>query len=141
MSTRRADFRAALLAILDDFRLAHPTWIRQTYNARPASFAPPMAYVGIMGGGEVVLEFGSRMSRPNITGQLLIVEGTYENAGTAMRLDEKADALMTYLVDQHSRVSGATLLEAVSEPEDVELPIGDAVYMAALISVRLNAVD
>ena len=144
MSTRRADFRAALLAILDAFQAAHPTWIRQTYNARPASFAPPLAYVGPITEPTVTLEFGNRMSRPDIRSSLILVEGVYENAQTAQRLDEKGDALLAFLVTKHSEVSGATLLEPIGGPEDVDLTIAGeqpVTYAAAIIPIRLNAVD
>ncbi len=144
MSTRRADFRAALLAIADDFKAAHPTWIRHTYNARPASFAPPLIYVGPITEPSVTFESGNRLNRPDIRSSLVLVEGVYENAQTAQRLDEKGDALLTFLVTEHSRVSGATLLEPIGGPEDVDLTIpGDnpVTYAAAIIPIRLNAVD
>lgn len=144
MSTRRADFRAALLAIADDFKAAHPTWIRHAYNARPATFAPPLLYVGPITEPNISILFGSRVTRPDIRSSLILVEGVYQNKETAEKLDEKGDALFTYLVDQHSRVSGATLIEPTGGPEDVDLTIaGDTpvTYAAAIIPVRLNAVD
>lgn len=145
MSTRRAEFRAAQLAILDDFRAAHPTWLRQTHSARPPTFNPPLAYVGPITEPTVTLEFGNRMSRPDLRGQLIIVEGVYENAETMQRLDEKGDALLAYIVTQHDRVSGATLLEPIGGPEDAQLDLtadGKVIpYMAVIIPIRLNAVD
>lgn len=144
MSTRRADFRAALLAILDDFRVAHPTWLRQTHRARPATFYPPLAYVGPITEPTVTLETGNKLVRPDLRSSLLLVEGVYENAEALDALDEKGDALLAYLVTQHDRVSGATLLNPLGGPEDVELTIaGDnpVTYAAVAIPVGLNAVD
>ena len=144
MSARRAEFRAALLAIADDFKAAHPTWIRQTYNARPPSFAPPLIYVGPITEPTVSFETCNRLLRPDIRSSLVLVEGVYENKQTAQRLDEKGDALLTFLVTEHARVSGATLLEPIGGPEDVDLTIaGDTpvTYAAAIIPIRLNAVD
>jgi hypothetical protein len=144
MSTRRADFRAALLAILDDFQTAHPTWLRQTWKARPATFYPPLAYVGPITEPSVTLQMGNRIVRPDLRSSLVLVEGVYDNAQAADALDEKGDALLTYLVTQHSRVSGATLIDPIGGPEDVDLTIaGDnpVTYAAVILPVRLNAVD
>ena len=141
MSNRRAEFRAALIAILDDWRVANPTLVRQTYRARPASFSPPLAYVGPFTEPTILLEMGNRLARPDIRASLVVVQGTYENAETADRLDIMADSLLTYLVTQHSRVSGATLLEPVGGLEDVDFTVGEATYATTLIPVRLNAVD
>lgn len=145
MSTRRADFRAGLLAILDAFQTAHPEWLRQTHKARPATFYPPLAYVGPITEPTVTLELGNRLSRPDLRSSLVIVEGIYDNAQAADALDEKGDALLSFLVNEHSRVSGATLLEPIGGPEDVTLTIGageGAVSYAAVIqAVKLNALD
>ena len=141
MSSRRAEFRTALFDILTDFKTANPSLLRQVYRARPATFYVPCDYVGPFTEPTVDIEMGSRLSRPDIRSSLVVVEGTYENAETADRLDVLADALLTYLVTQHSRVSGATLLEPISGAEDIDLTIGETTYAASLIPVRLNAVD
>lgn len=141
MSNRRADFRTALIGILDDWKAANPSLIRQTYRARPASFAPPLAYIGPFSEPTIEFETGNRLKRPDIRASLVVVQGVYENAETADKLDVMADSLLTFLVDQHSRVSGASLLEPVGGLEDVDLTIGDATYAATVIPVRLNAVD
>ena len=138
-ATARVDFRTALAGILDDFRLANPTLIRQTYRARPATFNPPLAYVGPFNEPTILHEFGNRQTR-SMRGQLVIVEGVYENAETADKLDVLADALITYLTSQHARVSGATLLEAISS-EDLDLAIGEVVYAATLVVIRHNVVE
>jgi hypothetical protein len=141
MSSRRAEFRAALIAILDDWRTANPGIVRQTYRARPASFAPPLAYVGPFTEPTIELEFGNRLNRPDLRGSLIVVQGVYDNAETLDKLDVMADSLLTYLVTQHSRVSGSTLLEPIAGGEDIELTVGEATYAATLIPVHLNAVD
>ena len=133
MSTRRAEFRTALKGILDDFKAANPT-LRQVYRARPGSFAPPLAYVGGINEPTIAHQFGGQRQRIQ-TSSLVLVQGVYENAETADKLDVLADALITYLTSQHARVSGATLLEAISS-EDVDLAIGEAVYAATIVTVR-----
>ena len=134
MSTRRAEFREALADILDDFRAANPTLLRQTYRARPATFNPPLAYVGGINEPTIGHQFGGQRTREQRS-SLVVVQGVYENAETADKLDVLADALITYLTSQHARVSGATLLEAISS-EDVDLAIGEAVYAATIVTVR-----
>jgi hypothetical protein len=142
MSERRAEFRTALFAILEAWRATlTSTQLRQTYRARPATFHPPLAYVGPFTEPSVEFETGNRLNRPDIRGALIIVQGIYENAETMDKLDELGDSLLTFLVDEHSRVSGATLLEPTGGPEDVELPIGETTYAGVQIPVRLNAVD
>jgi hypothetical protein len=139
MSTRRADFRAALAAILEDFRLANPTLLRQTYRARPATFNPPLAYVGLINEPTISHQFGGQRVRDQ-RGSLIVVQGVYENAETADKLDVLADALITYLTSQHARVSGATLLEPVSS-EDVDLAIGEVTYAATIVVIRHDVVE
>lgn len=144
MSTRRADFRAALAAILEAFQTAHPEWLRHTHKARPATFYPPLAYVGPITEPTVRLETGNKLVRPDLRSSLVIVEGIYDNAQAADALDEKGDALLSFLVTEHSRVSGSTLLEPIGGPEDVDLTIaGDnpVTYAAVIVPVRLNALD
>lgn len=136
MSTRRAEYRTALFDILTDFQAANPTLLRQVYRARPATYYPPCAYVGGINEPDISHQFGGQRSRTQES-TLVLIEGVYENAETADRLDVLADALITYLTSQHARVSGATLLEAVSS-EDVDLAIGEVTYAATLIRVRHN---
>ena len=136
MSTRRAEFRTALAGILEDFRAANPTLLRQTYRARPATFNPPMAYVGGINEPTISHQFGGQRQRIQ-TSSLVLVQGVYENAETSDKLDVLADALITYLTSQHARVSGATLLEATSS-EDVDLAIGEATYAATIVTISHN---
>ena len=139
MSTRRAEFREALADILDDFQAANPTLLRQTYRARPASFKPPLAYVGGINEPTISHQFGGQRIRDQRS-SLVLVQGVYENAETADKLDVLADALITYLTGQHARVSGATLLEAISS-EDVDLAIGETTYAATIVTVRHDVVE
>lgn len=139
MSATRASFRTALAGILDDFRAANPLLLRQTYRARPATFNPPLAYVGGFSEPTISHQFGASRRRL-IRSSLVLVQGVYENAETADKLDVLADALVTYLTSQHARVSGATLLQATSS-EDAELDIGDgaAHYAATVVTVELDS--
>lgn len=135
-ATARQDLRTALAAILDDFRAANPLLVRQTYRARPASFAPPLIYVGNFSEPTIEHEMGNRQVR-SLRGQLVIVQGVYENAETADKLDVLADKLLTYLATQASRADATKLLEAISS-EDVDLSIADTTYAATIISVSLG---
>lgn len=136
-ATARQDLRTALAGILEDFRAAHPALIRQTYRARPATFNPPLAYVGPFTEPTIEHEFGNRQTR-SMRGQLVIVQGVYENAQTADKLDVLADALLTYLATQHARADATKLLEPISS-EDVDLSIGEATYAATIVTVSLGA--
>ena len=136
-ATARVKFRSALAGILDDFRIANPTLIRQTYRARPATFNPPLAYVGPFNEPTILHEFGNRQTR-SMRGQLVIVEGVYENAETADKLDVLADALLTFLAGEHARADATKLLEPISS-EDVDLSIGETTYAATIVTVSLGA--
>lgn len=135
-ATARQTFRTALAAILEDFRAANPLLVRHTYPARPASFAPPLIYVGNFSEPTIEHEFGNRQTR-SLRGQLVIVQGVYENAETAGKLDVLADLLLTYLATQHSRADATKLLEPISS-EDVDLSLGEATYAATIVSVSLG---
>ena len=140
MSTRRQEYRAALHAILEAWRATYPR-IRQTYRARPATFYPPCAYVGPFSEPTITLEFGNRLGRPDQRSSLVIVEGVYEAGQTADNLDEAGDSLLTFLITEHSRVSGSTLLQPLGGPEEVDLSIDGTVWAAAVIPVGLNSLE
>lgn len=140
-ATARVDFRTALIGILDDFRATNPTLIRQTYRARPGTFNPPLAYVGLIQEPSIRHEFGNRQSR-DLRGQLVLVQGVYENAETSDKLDVLADALLTYLATQHSRADATKLLQPISS-EDVDLTLpqeggGVIAYAATIVTVTLS---
>ncbi len=137
IATLRVEFRAALFSLIETFRAAHPEWLRQAYTARPASFHPPMAYVGPFNEPTITHEPGNRLSRPDLRGSIILVEGLYDNEESLGRLDEKADALVAFLATQHSIVSGQ-LLEATSA-EDVELVLKETAYAATVVTIRVNA--
>lgn len=137
IATLRVEYRTALAAILDDFRAANPTLLRQTHRARPATFNPPLAYVGPFNEPTIEHETGNRLSRPDLRGSLVLVQGVYDNAESSEKLDVLTDALLVYLATQHARVAGQ-LLEAVSA-EDVELNIKEVAYAATLVTTRVNA--
>ena len=135
-ATARADLRTALIGILNDFRAANPSLIRQTYRARPATFNPPLAYVGLIQEPTIRHETGNRQVR-DLRGQLVLVQGVYENAQTADNLDELADLLLTYLATQASRADATKLLQPISS-EDVDLAIGEAVYAATIVTISFG---
>lgn len=137
IATLRVDYRSALAGILDDFRGANPTLLRQTHRARPPTFNPPLAYVGPFNEPTITHEVGNRLSRPDLRGSLVLVQGVYEAGETADKLDVLTDALLVYLATQHARVAGQ-LLEAISA-EDIELTIKEVAYAATLVTVRVNA--
>ena len=137
IATLRVEYRAALLGILVDFRDANPTLLRQTHRARPGTFNPPMGYVGPFNEPTIAYEMGNRLSRPDLRGSLVLVQGVYDASETADKLDVLTDALLVYLATQHARVAGQ-LLEAISA-EDIELTIKDVAYAASLVTTRVNA--
>ena len=137
MSTLRAEFREALHDILVAFHAAHPDLLNQVYRARPASFKPPLAYVGPFTEPTIGHEFGNRQNS-DIRASLVIVQGVYENAETVAKLDVLADALITFLATQHAAAGGARLLEGTAA-EDVDLTIGETAYAATIVTVHLDA--
>ena len=137
IASLRVEFRAALYSLIEAFRSAHPEWLRQTYTARPAGFHPPMAYVGPFTEPTITHETGNRLSRPDLRGSIILVEGLYDNEESLGRLDEKADALIAFLATQHAAVAGQ-LLEATAA-EDVELVLKETPYAATVVTIRVNA--
>lgn len=143
-TTFRADFRTALAGMLDDFRGANPTLLAQTYRARPASFHPPLAYVGLI--TEPRIDFTSGLRTRLLRAQLALVQGLYDNAETADRQDALADAFLDYLTARPHAVNNRSVLTALSM-EDVELVIegGEGkqslVYAATLITVESDIAE
>lgn len=138
-TTFRADFRTGVSGLLDDFRTANPTLLSQTYRARPASFHPPLAYIGPVVEPRIDLTVGpvTRLIRA----QVALVQGLYDNAETADRLDVLADAFIQYVADHPHAINARSVL-VPTQAEDVELEMRGAegrpslFYAATLITLE-----
>src|SRR5688500_12968870 len=133
-TNKRALFRAGLFAGIEDWRtdfnaaeIDERNHVRQSYQARPATFHPPLAYVGPIAERIVTHPQLLRI----FTGQLVVVRGLYDNAETSEWLDRAVDSLALYVVDHPRMVSTDTFLTVIGT-EDAELNLGnDTIYAAA----------
>jgi hypothetical protein len=145
MSTARSDLRANLFSTVDDWREAWnaaPTTerheIHQGYAARPASFHPPLFYIG---GISETLNHSAGVRQRLQTAQVAIVRGLYDNAEAMEWLDDACDSLLDYLSDRPHAISNTTVITPLST-EDVELDLGGGtIYAATLISLRHDYAD
>jgi hypothetical protein len=144
-TTFRSDYRTALATLLDGFKAANPTLVQHVYRARPGSFHPPLAYVGTL--NEPAINFTSGTRRRLIRAQFALVQGLYDNAETADRMDVLADAFIDYLTANPHAINSRSVLTPISA-EDVELVIPPAgpdkpqlVYAATLLTVESDLVE
>jgi hypothetical protein len=123
-TTFRQDLRAALVAVLTEFRVENPGLLRAVHAARPESLGElPAAYVGPF--AETITHTAGtreRAMRPSV----LVVDTLEENAETAQRLDVLVDLLVDRFTANVRRI-GTSIIEPVSVT-DGELAVGDAFY-------------
>jgi hypothetical protein len=123
-TTFRQDLRAALVAVLTEFRVENPGLLRAVHAARPESLGElPAAYVGSF--AETITHTAGtreRAMRPSV----LVVDTLEENAETARRLDVLVDLLVDRFTANVRRI-GTSIIEPVSVT-DGELAVGDAFY-------------
>lgn len=138
-TTFRVDFRTGIKTLLDDFRGANPTLLSQTYRARPASFHPPLAYLGPILEPRIDLTVGPTTRL--IRAQVALVQGLYDNAETADRLDVLVDTFIQYVADHPHAINARSVLTP-TQAEDVELEIRgvdnkpSTFYAATLITLE-----
>ncbi len=140
----RADFRIGLAALLVAFRAANPMLLAQTYRARPGSFHPPLAYIGLI--SEPNLNFTSGLRTRLVRAQIALVQGLYDNAETADRQDALADAFLDYLTANPHVINARSVLTPTAM-EDVELTIQSnqdqptLIYAATLVTVESDIAE
>lgn len=128
------DWRATFNATQSDDR----NKIRQSYSARPATFHPPLVYVGPIT-ETVAISAGVR--RRDQRAQIVVVRGLYENAETMEWLDEAVDSLLDYITARPNLVSTATMLIPLGT-EDAELDLGNStIYAATLLNLRHDVAE
>lgn len=143
-TTFRHDFRTALASLLDSFRAANTTLLSQTYRARPASFHPPLAYIGTL--VEPRIDFTSGLRTRLVRAQIALVQGQYDNAETADRLDVLSDTFLDYLTANPHAINARSVLTPTSA-EDVELEIRgtdgkpSVYYAATLVTVESDMAE
>ena len=145
MSTTRSDLRANLFSTVDAWRA---TWnaaqtverqqIHQSYRARPASFHPPLIYIGAI---SETLQHSAGVRQRLQTVQVALVRGLYDNAETMEWLDDATDSLLDYLSDRPHAIDNATVITPTGT-EDVELDLGGGtIYATTLITLRHDFAD
>lgn len=124
VETWRATFNAA-----EDDR----NQIRQSYPARPATFHPPLVYIGDI---SETLRHSAGVKTIDQRASVVVVRGLYDNAEAVEWRDRAMWSLHEYLSDNHSLISTSTLLEPLGA-EDTELDMGNqTIYLAGIVTVR-----
>jgi hypothetical protein len=117
----------------EDFNATQPNehdQIRQSYRARPASFHPPLVYLGPV---SEALSHSASTKGDILTGSVVVVRGLYDNEEAVDWRDAAVWSLHEYLTVNKNLVSTKTLTE------DVELDMGSGtVYIGGLVNVRLD---
>lgn len=145
MSTARSDLRSNLYTTVDAWR---STWnaaqsddkhrIHQGYRARPASFHPPLFYIGAV---REDLSHSAGVRQRLQTAQVAVVRGLYSNEETMEWLDDATDSLLDYLSDRPHAISNSTVITPVST-EDIEIDLGQGtIYSATVITLRHDYAD
>lgn len=109
--------------------------IRQSYRARPATFHPPLVYIGPV---TEALSHSASTKGDIITGSVVVVRGIYDNEQAVQWRDAAVWSLHEWLTAHKNQVSNTTIVEPTGT-EDAELDMGaGTVYLAGLVTVRLD---
>lgn len=112
--------------------------VRQAYHARPATFHPPLVYIGPI--TETQTHSAGVRTRDQRV-QVVVVRGIYENAETMEWLDEAVDSLLDYMTANPNLISTKTMLTPLGT-EDAELDMGNStVYAATLLNLRHDVAE
>jgi len=138
-TSARADVRSALKTALEAFQAANPTLLTHTYRARPGSLTPPSAFIGTWSERVVLdMQLGTRLP----TLEVVLVQGTYDNAESMDRADVLADAFISYFGDgSHSRLGPAVILTMDTDDSEVTLTGANgssAVYLTTVVRFGLD---
>lgn len=144
-TNKRALLRSQLFATVEEWRATFNATqteprdhIRQSYSARPATFHPPLVYIGPIS-ETVAISAGVRTRDQRA--QIVVVRGIYENSETSEWLDEAVDSLLDYITDRPNLVSTRTMLTPLGT-EDAELDMGNStIYAATLLNLRHDVAE
>jgi hypothetical protein len=116
----QAAMRAAAVAFVTDY--AQSASVRlQVYPGRPASLAPPTAFVD--GIHEVITYTGLLVSRVP-TAEVIVLFGLFDSAEAVAQKDAFADGLIDWALDRYHQ-AGANTLISVNEVEDLPTYVND----------------
>jgi hypothetical protein len=133
----RASVRAATMTLLDAYKAAHPTALRQTYPGRPLSISPPCAFPESISEELAYTPAGTQRT-PLVAVRL--VKGTFDSEDTVDEADAFVDGFIDYVVDNR-HAAGANTLFLVESVEDDPLWTPEWIadsrpYYSTLISLR-----
>ena len=138
----RTAFASLLAAFAADFNTTAPakSKIQSTHRARPGSYRPPCLFVGSIREPRIDHTMGLR--ERNMTIELVLVQGQYDNEETSDRQDVLVDAFHDWLTARPHAISTNTVMNQVST-EDAEIVIattnGATVrYFATVVSVNAD---
>ena len=137
-STYRTDARVALATLLDNFRIANPTLLNQTYRARPGTLHPPCAFIGDWREPTIALDMSIVTRLPLV--DLVLVQGEYDNAETMDRQDVLTDAFLSYLANNAHQGNGVITRLSTSDAEVTFSAPGGLVvhYLTTIVAVELD---
>ena len=137
----RTAFASLLAAFAADFNASAPakSKIQSTHRARPGSYRPPCLYVGEI--REPRIEHTMGLRNRDMTIELVLMQGQYDNEQTADRQDVLVDAFHDWLTARPHAIGPNIVMNQVST-DDAEITVatnGAPVhYFATVFSVNAD---
>lgn len=136
----RQNVRSGIKQLLDSYQAigSNNLLLLHTYDARPETFSPPLAFVGHM--SEVVTNPGEEggyqsVRARRVAAEAVIVRGIFDNAEQLRLTDVLVDGLVDHFTDNARGVTGLTLLEPTGV-EDEDVAVGGITYLTSTITLR-----
>lgn len=136
--TFRVDLVTALVSLLNTYKTANPTLLRDVHTARPAHIGEtPIAWIGNRNESEVH-DSGTRTRVISV--DVVIADVVPDNEQAAGRMDVLWDALVDVFTAAPHMVSGSSVVEVTTIAEG-ETDYGTVPYRILVISVTANLIE
>jgi hypothetical protein len=111
----QADMRAAAVTLLTAYGQAAGVKL-QVYPGRPATFAPPTAFVDRI--HEHLTSAGIELRQRSPVVEVIVVHGLFDSQDAAVQKDAFIDGFLDYVATQYHAAGANTLIEGV-DTEDI----------------------
>lgn len=136
----RQNVRQGIKQLLDSYQAigSNNLLLLHTYDARPESFNPPLAFVGHM--SEAITNPGDdggwqSIRQRRLAAEAVIVRGIFDNAEQLRLTDTLVDGLVDHFTDNPRGITGLTLLEPTNV-DDAEVDVNGVRYLTSTITLR-----
>ena len=127
------------MTLLDGFKAANPTMLKQTYPGRPLSIFAPSAFIEAIDEADITYTPAGMQRTPAV--RVRLVQGAFDSADTVDSSDLLVDAFIEYVVDNRHAAGPNTLFLVESVDDEAGwfpewIPDPQRAYFASVVTLR-----